>query len=151
MSGYEFTISLGIRHPGVDPAEITQTLNIDPQHSWKAGDCRRGPAGEPLEGTYRESYWMSRLMSEPQLSSEGLSVESVLVQTLANLRRAESLLVRLSDSGGLAEIHVSIFARDDFRLDLSPESLVSFGRLGLAIALDIHPHLPRAASTPARN
>jgi hypothetical protein len=151
MSDYEFTISLGIRHPRIEPAEITQTLSIEPQHSWRAGESRRGPTGELLEGAYRESYWMGRLMAAPQLSSEGLSIESVLVQTLANLRRSETFLAQLNETGGVAEVHVSIFARENFRLDLSAQLLGLFGRLGLAVALDFHPHLPRAAAAPQGN
>jgi hypothetical protein len=151
MSDYEFTISLRIRHPTIDPAEVTQTLTIEPQHTWKAGDSRRNPTGESLEGTYRESYWMGRLMDEPQLSSERLSVESVLLQTLAQLRRAQDFLARLSEGGGVAELHVSIFARENFRLDLSSESLMLLGRLGLAVALDVHPNLPRATAAAPGN
>lgn len=145
MSEYEFTVSLRIRHPGIDPADITRTLCIEPQHTWKSGDVRRGPAGESLDGTYRESYWMARLMEEPQLSSERASVENVLLQTVAQLRRSEDFLVGLSESGGVAELHVSLFARQDFRLDLPPEPLLLLGRMGLGIALDVHPYLPRAA------
>jgi uncharacterized protein DUF4279 len=146
MSEYEFTISLRIRHPGVDPSSITQALAIEPQHTWRAGEQRRGPAGEQLEGVYRESYWMGRLMEEPQLSSSRLSVESVLLQTLAQLRRAQSFLSKLDTDGGIAELHVSLFAREDFRLELSVQTLALLGRLGLAVALDVHPQPPPSIS-----
>lgn len=145
MSEYEFTISLRIRHPSVDPRTITETLGIEPQHTWKAGDPRRGAAGEAREGAYRESYWMGRLMHEPELSSGRLSVESVLLQTLAQLRRSHSFLQQLSNGGGVAELHVSLFVRENFRLDLTPETLGLLGRLGLAVALEIHPHSPHEA------
>jgi hypothetical protein len=146
MSKYEFTLSLRIRHPGVDPSRITQALAIEPQHTWKAGDRRRGPAGEELEGVYRETYWMARLMEEPQLSSSRVSVESVLLQTLAQLRRAESFLRQLDTDGGLAELYVSLFAREDFRLELTAQTLALLGRLGLAVALDVHPPPPPSIS-----
>ena len=145
MSEYEFTISLRLRHPTIDPATITQILGITPQHTWKAGDPRRDPGGGSREGVYRESYWMGRLMQDPQLSSSRVSVESVLLQTLAHLRRAQSFLERLDGEGGVAELQVSLFAREDFRLELSAQSLALLGRLGLAITLDIHPQPPHAA------
>src|SRR5205807_10497461 len=56
MSEYEFTISLRIRHPTIDPAAITRMLGMEPQHTWHSGAPRRGPAGEALDGVYRESY-----------------------------------------------------------------------------------------------
>jgi hypothetical protein len=139
MSEYEFTISLRIRHPRIDPATITRMLAIEPQHTWQAGAARRGTAGEALEGVYRESYWMGRLMEEPQLSSAQVSVESVLLQTLAHLRRSQGFLEQLHAEGGVAELYVTLFAREDFRLELSAQSLALLGRLGLAVALDVHP------------
>jgi Domain of unknown function (DUF4279) len=151
VSTYEFTISLRIRHPTIDPSGITQTLGIEPQHTWQAGAPRRGPAGEELEGVYRESYWTARLMEEPQLSSERVSVESVLLQIAALLRRSQSFLEQLNTDGGVAELHVSLFARGDFRLDLPAEALALLGRLHLAIALDVHPHSPGGASVSQAN
>lgn len=139
MSAYEFTVSLRLRHPTIDPSRITQTLSIEPQHTWRAGDPRRGPAGGALEGVYRESYWMGRLMNEPQLSSERYSVEIVLLETLANLRRSQAFLEQLHAEGGVAELYISLYARETFRLELSDEAFGLLSRLGLAVALDIHP------------
>ena len=87
---------------------------------------------------------MGRIMPEPQLSSAHVSVESVLLQTLAHLRRSQSLLGHLHAEGGVAELHVSLFAREEFRLDLSAQMLALLGRLGPAIALDIHPQPSRS-------
>ena len=139
MSDYEFTISLRIRHPSIAPGEISRTLGIEPQHTWTVGESRRGPAGEPLEGTYRESFWMARLMDGPQLSSEQVSVESALLRTLAQLRRSMPFLAHLNAEGGVAELYISIFAREPFRLELLLESLALLGRLGLAIAREVQP------------
>jgi hypothetical protein len=139
VSEYEFTVSLRLRHPAIDPSTITQRLGIEPQHTWKAGDPRRDPGGGALQGLYRESYWMGRLMEEPQLSSARLSLESVLLEKLAHLRRSHDFLEQLHAEGGIAELHVSLYAREAFRLELSEESLGLLGRLGLALALDVHP------------
>lgn len=146
MSEYEFTISLRLRHPRIDPASITRTLGMEPQHTWQAGQARRGPGGEALEGVHHESYWMARLMDEPQLALSGVSVESVLLQTLGNLRRAQGFLEQLHAEGGAGELHVSLFARADFRLELSAQSLALLGRMGLAVALDVHPQPSHGAS-----
>jgi Domain of unknown function (DUF4279) len=149
MSEYEFTVSLRLRHPAIDPSRITQTLGIEPQHTWKAGDPRRDPAGGALEGVYRESYWMGRLMDEPQLSSARLSLESVLLQKLAHLRRSHDFLEQLHAEGGVAELHVSLYVREAFLLELSEESLGCLGRLGLALALEVHPRPSPGASRQA--
>jgi hypothetical protein len=151
MSEYEFTVYLRIRHPKIEPATITKELGIAPQHTWKAGDPRRNPSGEDQAGVYRESYWMGRLMDEPQLSSARMSVESELLQTLNQLRRSQPFLEQLSADGGVAELSVSLFARENFRLELSADTLALLGRLRLAVALDVQPHAPFDASVPKSN
>jgi hypothetical protein len=140
MSDYEFMMSLRIRHPRIDPAEITVALHIEPQHTWRAGEIRRDSAGTEVGGTHRESYWMGRLMSKPELAHGDVDVESEVLRTLGTLRRAFDFLERLKEEGGTAELHVSLYARDEFRLELLPESLSLLGRMGLSIALEVKPN-----------
>ena len=149
MSDYEFTMSLSIRHPNAKPAEITRILGIEPQHTWRAGDVRHDSAGGELAGTYRESYWMGRLMAEPQLAADHIGVESVILRTLAQLRKSSGFLEMLKEEGSVAELHVSIFAREEFRLEFLAESLGLLGRLGLGIALEIKPHPHERAAIAA--
>lgn len=151
MSEYEFTASLRIRHATMDPATITAALAIQPQHTWRAGEPRCDPSGTELGGEHRDSYWMGRLTEGPQLSSDSVSVEAVVLKTLNRLRRAQSFLDQLHAEGGVAELLVSLYTRDDFRFELSPDSLMSLGRLHLAFALDVHPHSPLMAPPPTTN
>src|ERR1041384_2896865 len=102
MSQYEFTMSLRIRHPRVDPMEVTRALGIAPQHTWRAGDPRRDPTGAVLDGSYRASYWMGRLMAEPQLASDHVGIESEVMHMLAQLRRSFEFLETLKSEGGEA-------------------------------------------------
>jgi hypothetical protein len=148
MSDYEFTMSLGIRHPHIDPAEITRNLAIEAQHMWRAGDPRRDAAGGEIEGHYRESFWMGRLMAQPELASDRVGVESEILRVLGRLRKSFDFLERLSREGAAAELHVSIFAREEFRLEFLPESLSMLGRLGLRMVLELKPH-PNGAGTTA--
>lgn len=151
MSEYEFTVSLRIRHPTIDPETISATLGVQPQHTWRAGEPRCDPTGAELGGAHHDSYWMGRLMDEPQLSSNSVSVERVILKTLSQLRRAQSFLEQLNAEGGVAELLVSLYARDDFRLELPSDSLILLGRMRLAVALDVHPHSPLAASVSRPN
>lgn len=150
MSDYEFMMSLRIRHPRIDPAEITLALRIEPQHTWRAGDVRRDSAGGEVGGTHRESYWMGRLMSSPELARDQVGIESEILRALGTLRRSLDLLERLKEEGGSAELHVSLYAREEFCLELRPESLSLLGRLGLAIALEVKPK-PQVPSAVALN
>jgi hypothetical protein len=145
MSEYEFTLSLRIRHPTVDPATITAALGIRPQHTWQAGQPRCDPGGAEVGGKHHDSYWMGGLTEEPQLSSASVSVEAVILKTLNHLRRAQSFLEDLNAQGAVAELLVSLYARDDFRLELPSDSLTLLGRLRLTVTLDVHLHSPLKA------
>jgi hypothetical protein len=148
MSDYEFMMSLRIRHPRIDPAEITLALRIEPQHTWRAGEVRRDSAGIELGGTHGESYWMGRLMTKPELAQDQVGVESEILRTLGTLRRSFAFLEKVKEQGGSAELHVSLYAREEFRLELLPESLSLLGRMGLAVVLEVKPspQVPNAAA-----
>jgi Domain of unknown function (DUF4279) len=146
MSDYEFMMSLRIRHPRIDPPDITRVLGIEPQHSWRAGDLRRDSAGNEAGGTRRESYWMGRLMTAPALARDDMSVESEIQHTLGTtLRRCFGFLEMLQAEGGSAELHVSLYARGEFRLEFLAESLALLGRAGLDVVLEVKPN-PTAPS-----
>jgi uncharacterized protein DUF4279 len=145
MSDYEFTMSLRIRHPDIDPDLITRTLGLEPQHSWRAGTERKSSAGDLLIGSYRESYWTCALMAHPKLSTEHVGVESELQQALGTLRRSFDFLQSLQESGGAAEVYVSIFAREEFRIELLAEVAALLGRMGITLAIEVKPHSSSAA------
>jgi hypothetical protein len=140
MSGYEFMMSLRIRHPRIDPAEITRALGIQPQHDWRAGDLRLDSSGDEIAGMRRESYWMGRLTTEPALARDRVSVESQIEHTLGTLRRCFDFFETLKAGGGSAELHVSLYAREEFRLEFLPELLMLLGRVGLAVVIEVRPN-----------
>jgi len=45
----------------VDPADITATLGIKPIRCWRAGEPRCTPKGNPLEGTWPQTFWSATL------------------------------------------------------------------------------------------
>jgi len=56
-----FEISLRIRHPSMDPAELSRELNIKPEHAFRAGDLRPARSGNPTASVHTESYWLGAL------------------------------------------------------------------------------------------
>src|SRR5262245_64022542 len=54
-------VSLRIKHPSIDPDEITEALALTPEHCWACGDPRMSDSGTTLGGTRRNSYWSARL------------------------------------------------------------------------------------------
>jgi hypothetical protein len=57
------------------------------------------------------------------------------------LRRSQSFLEQLTAEGGTLQLAVSLLGRENFALELSPDTLALMGRLKIAILVDVHPHV----------
>jgi hypothetical protein len=57
-------LSLRIRHPTMDPDEISTAIGVEPEHCFKAGDPRTGSAKERRTGRHSQSYWLAPVTAE---------------------------------------------------------------------------------------
>jgi hypothetical protein len=145
VNNYEVSLSLGVRHPDVDPAQITRELGLQPGHAWRAGEARLDEAGTSMGGTHRGSYWFCEFAPRPTFSGESTLVESELTRVLHMLRKSIVFLQGLHYGGGTTELCISIFAHGDFRMELLPEETALLGRLGITTRFDIKPYPPPSA------
>ncbi|HTX24014.1 MAG TPA: hypothetical protein VMD03_05110 [Steroidobacteraceae bacterium] len=133
-----FTVSLNIRHPGIDPREITRTLGFEPQHSWMAGEKRRTVHGHPLDGAYHESYWTGEFR-ELDASLRGVvEMEAVLLQAVVQLRRSQKFLSRLQSEGATVELCIETAGGSEFAFRLSPQLTSMLARAGFSFVLRVH-------------
>jgi hypothetical protein len=137
LNDHEFTMSLAIRHPDIDPALITRELGLEPGHVWRRGEQRTDDAGMVLRGNHRDSYWLCEIAARPKFSGEQVRVESELSRVLKTLQKSIAFLQNLHHGGGATELLVTVFARGDFRMELLPEETALLGRIGLSIIIDI--------------
>src|SRR5215469_14451613 len=56
-----FQLSLRIRHPSLDPAELSRELRMEAEHSFRAGDPRSSRSGLAPASVHAESYWLGAL------------------------------------------------------------------------------------------
>ena len=137
MNDHEFTMSLAIRHPDIDPAQITRELGLQPGHVWRRGEQRTDDAGMALGGNHRDSYWLCEITPRPKFSGEQVRVESELSRVLKTLQKSIAFLQNLHHGGGATELLVTVFARGDFRIELLPEESSLLGRIGLSLIVEI--------------
>ena len=131
----DFTVMLRIRHPNIDPDDITRKLGLVPQHSWRAGEARRTAQGAPLEGAYRESFWTAELQ-ELETGLKGVrEIEGVLMAAVVLLRRSQAFLSKLHADGGTVELSVEVIGNRDSSLTLSPQLLSLLAKTGVALVL----------------
>ena len=54
-----FQLSLRIRHPSLDPVELSRELDIEATHCFRAGEPRASRSG--IASVHPESYWLGAL------------------------------------------------------------------------------------------
>lgn len=57
QSPQRFAVELLIKHPALDPAEISAELGLEAQFKHRVGNPRTTPKGTSLPGAYRDTRW----------------------------------------------------------------------------------------------
>lgn len=138
---YSYSVSLRIWHPRIDPAVLTKLLRLRPSNSWKVGEQRRTPRGEPLKGLNPDSYWTARLITRRYATTTRKSLEATLASIAKKLLRHRQLFLRIRRSGGKAELFVGLFAANKFNFgsSIDDRTLADLSKLRLSVGLDIYP------------
>lgn len=148
---YPFQLSLRIRHPSIDPASISHELQLEPEHSFRAGAPResRGVAVTPVHG---ESYWLATLDPEallvdsallphldPHMHAIAFSMVDSALALLANgvLRRHAEFFRRMQSEGGEVRLIVAISARKARGFTLSPQLSKALSDLRIPIDFEL--------------
>jgi hypothetical protein len=98
-SAFSYSVSLRARHPTLNLKVLTETLRLEPAHSWTAGEPRRSQTGAPIGGQHRDSYWSAALPAQ-LLGPSSMPLEQFLSQQLVQLARHRAFLNRLQADGG---------------------------------------------------
>jgi hypothetical protein len=135
QSHYHFRISLRVRHPSMAPEQITEVVEIEPKHSWKAGEARRTPTGAPLTGYNRDTYWTADITA----GRWPLNLNEAIHATLKRLVRCRSFLHRIRAEDGTVELFVGWFFENQSGDVLTHQCLALAGDLQVDVAFDIYP------------
>jgi hypothetical protein len=140
-------IHLRVKHPQLDPGEITRTLSIAPEHTLEA---KRGAAASSAE-----SYWIAPLAfssfegpwlgvddsaaaestSRFNLSTlQMLGDEAVVGLAVRRLQSHQEFFQRVTDEGGTATLLLSVDKAGS--MTIPPALARKLADLGLALELD---------------
>jgi hypothetical protein len=136
-----FKISLRIRHPDRDLAEVCAKLGRVPRPIWKAGDQRRTPKGTALPGT-REASYCAIDFDE----AADLRLAAHLDFIAGSLMPHRSALNEFSSSGGEMSLYISVFPSENSGETIDTSILEKLAELKISIDLDVYPsiaHDPR--------
>jgi len=150
-----FQLSLRVRHPSLDPAEISSQLRMKAEHSFRAGDPRLSRSGLAPASVHTESYWLGALNpaewpTDPAVADDPLVkiarerlpvVNRSLGWALALCARRffsvhAPLLRRIRSEGGQVSVLVTLSTTDASSFSLMPEVSRIFSELGIALEFE---------------
>jgi hypothetical protein len=148
-----FQLSLRIRHPSLDPEELSRELNIEAAHCFRAGDPRASRSG--IASVHPESYWLGALNTahwpvdasyagvQPlPLSEERIGVASarslgwVLSLSTRFFSAHAARLRRINAEGGQMSLLVTAPAGGVSGFSLTPAASRVFSELGITLEFE---------------
>jgi len=131
---YRFKVSLAFKHPSADLSGLSKLFGLEPFRQWHVGEPRTSPRGQPLDGTWKDSYWVAHL-SPP----DGASLEAFLSSTASWLSAHKSFFHQHSAAGGSAYLSVGFFITGlNAGILLDQQLLAQYASLGLALDFDCY-------------
>ncbi len=116
-----------------------------PSRKWKAGEPRTTPDGQPLEGVYEHTYWISEAKK-----GEDSELLAVLESDLDTLEKCAPFLSSFLASGGGILYYISWFASERSGGDtISWRLLERLAALHINLSLDVYSYQePGGPPTP---
>lgn len=142
-SSEAFHLSLRVRHPSMDPAEISRALHMKAEYSFKAGEVR-GRKSAVGASSHAESYWLAPLdpafwegtttPASVQPYNLGMgALELAFVRCAYLLRRHAAFLHRVQAEGGEVSLLVEISTDVVSGFSLTPQCTGAFYDLGVSV------------------
>jgi hypothetical protein len=152
-----FQLSLRIKHPSMDPANISKGLGIEPEHSFRAGQSRRSKTGVAPVAVHTESYWLAPLNPAswfgnlpfealPNVLVSQSMMDTAVARNLAwalglcavRFSKAHTeLLQTIRSEGGEISLLVTLSSTAVSSFSLQPHVSRIFGELGIALEFEI--------------
>jgi len=148
-----FQFSLRIRHPSLDPDELSRELSIEAAHCFRAGDPR--PSRTGIASVHPESYWLGALSTahwSAEVTSPGIhrllaTQERLGVVATRSLGWALSLstrfftahaqtLRRIVAENGQVSLLITAPAGEVSGFSLAPEVSRVFSELGITLEFE---------------
>jgi len=151
---YPFQLSLRVRHPSIDPASISRERQMEPEHSFRAGEPRDPSRSLAVAPVHVDSYWLATLDLEKLLvgtpetalvheitrhtQTIATSLEPALtILTASVLRRHAEFFRRIQSEGGEVRLIVAISARKTRGFTLTPHLSRALSELRIPVDFEL--------------
>jgi hypothetical protein len=135
-----FELSLRIRHPSIDPAEISRELQLQPEHSFRAGEPRTSSSGLAATALHAESYWLASLDPFSAQAPAMMGVDSALALCATQFgRRHAPFFQRLLAEGGEVCLLIELSPDAVGSFSITPAIARAMADLGIALEFEFAP------------
>lgn len=147
-SYYEFSISMTVWHPSIDPAVITSNLGRAPRLATKAGDQLHRYAADDEHNTVARhaklTTWCSYLHPERRLQSPDVDPQELLSDFLTACSDTQKSFLRELSQDGWVSICIHVFTvGGNAAVCLNPDVVLRCAEYGVEVCCDFY-------STPQR-
>ena len=134
VESYLYSLTIQISHPAMAPEEITAALGLTPDHAWHVGHPRRTPAGTPLPGHHKQSYWCHT----QNIEADRAFFKGAL-RLLEKLEARSEFVLRLSETGGKVNMNVSLPGDTNIGDVIGWDGLKRFIELKVELGIEVFP------------
>jgi hypothetical protein len=151
-----FQLSLRIKHPSMEPADISKELGIEPEHSFRAGQPRHSKSGVAPATVHTESYWLAPLSPAswfgsvpfeplPNVLISQNMIDAAVARNLAwalglcatRFHKAHTALLQtIRSEGGEISLLVTISPTAMNSFSLPPQVSRMFGEMGITLEFE---------------
>jgi hypothetical protein len=152
-----FQLSLRIKHPSIDPADISKELGIEPEHSFRAGQPRHSKSTLVPAAVHTESYWLASLNPAswfgtlpfeplPNMPISRSMIDDAVTRNLSGAlglcavrfhTAHAALLQTIRSEGGEISLLVTLSPTAVNTLSLPPQVSRMFGERGITLEFEI--------------
>jgi hypothetical protein len=151
-----FRLALRVRHPSMDPDELSLAFRIEPEHAFRAGASRPSTSGLATVSVHAETYWLGVLkplraptdvsfpgeersrIAQKQLAAAHKSLSWALSLSAARfLTTHADLLSRIRAEGGEVALLVTIYSGELTSFTVPPEASRLFGKFGITLEFEL--------------
>jgi hypothetical protein len=153
-----FELAFRIRHPSMDPADLSRELGLEPTHTFRAGELRETRSNISPASVHTESYWLGTLdptawltdiwpagyesvnasVGKPIKAAAWQDLGSALAMTARVLVRSHAALFeRIRTEGGQVSLLVSLSAIAVDSFSVTPEVSQMLGELGITVEFEM--------------
>ncbi len=129
----EFEIAIRIRHPTIDPKEITSHLCWEPSYSYMVGEPRTTPKGNSIDGINKETFWYVELATATFKDIRN-AIESTNNRLIGHKKYLEELVI----SEGKIEYFIGWFIENNASEKFPWKLLQECSELRIDLVLDVY-------------